>query len=42
LLGVGLAWRKGAVQPESLSNFLTAVRPTLDGHTSGAGTHSAR
>lgn len=28
-LDVGLAWRKGAALPESLSNFLTAVRPTL-------------
>ncbi len=28
-LEVGLAWRKGAVLPEALSNFLTAVRPTL-------------
>jgi DNA-binding transcriptional LysR family regulator len=26
---VGLAWRKCAVLPEVLSNFLTAVRPTL-------------
>lgn len=42
LLDVGLAWRKGAVQPESLSNFLTAVRPTLDGHAPGAGPHGAR
>ena len=32
VLDVGLAWRKGAAQPESLSNFLNAVRPTLDGH----------
>lgn len=31
-LEVGLAWRKGAVLPESLSNFLTAVRPTLENH----------
>lgn len=31
-LDVGLAWRKGATLPESLSNFLTAVRPTLDRH----------
>lgn len=30
LLEVGLAWRKGAVLSESLGNFLTAVRPTLD------------
>jgi len=36
-LEVGLAWRKGATQPESLSNFLTAVRPTLDGHLSATG-----
>ncbi|QDL54754.1 LysR family transcriptional regulator [Rhodoferax aquaticus] len=28
-LDVGLAWRKGAALPESLTNFLTAVRPTL-------------
>jgi DNA-binding transcriptional LysR family regulator len=38
-LEVGLAWRKGAVLPEALSNFLTAVRPTLDGHQSGSGAH---
>lgn len=31
-LEVGLAWRKGATQPEALRNFLTAVRPTLDSH----------
>lgn len=31
-LDVGLAWRKGAVLPEALSNFLLAVRLTLDGH----------
>ncbi|WP_394791476.1 LysR family transcriptional regulator [Rhodoferax sp.] len=35
LLEVGLAWRKGAVLPEPLRNFLTAVRPTLDGHHAG-------
>jgi DNA-binding transcriptional LysR family regulator len=34
-LEVGLAWRRGAVLPESLSNFLTAVRPTLEGHAPG-------
>lgn len=28
-LEVGLAWCKGAVLPEALENFLTAVRPTL-------------
>ncbi len=33
---VGLAWRKGASQPESLRNFLTAVRPTLDGHSAAS------
>lgn len=38
-LEVGLAWRKGAAQPESLSNFLTAVRPTLDGHLPATGAH---
>jgi DNA-binding transcriptional LysR family regulator len=38
-LEVGLAWRKGAAQPESLCNFLTAVRPTLDGHLSATGGH---
>lgn len=31
-LEVGLAWRRGATVPESLSNFLTVVRPTLEGH----------
>jgi DNA-binding transcriptional LysR family regulator len=31
-LDVGLAWRKGAALPESLRHFLTAVRPTLEGH----------
>jgi len=31
-LDVGLAWRKGAVLPEALSNFLLAVRPTLNSH----------
>lgn len=31
-LEVGLAWRKGAQQPEALSNFLTAVHPTLNSH----------
>lgn len=35
-LEVGLAWRKGATVPESLTNFLTAVRPTLEGHAVGA------
>ena len=34
-LEVGLAWRRGATLPESLSNFLTAVRPTLEGHGTG-------
>jgi DNA-binding transcriptional LysR family regulator len=34
-LEVGLAWRKGAVLPDSLRNFLTAVRPTLEGHVQG-------
>lgn len=29
---VGFAWRKGAVLPDSLSSFLTAVRPILTGH----------
>jgi len=29
-LEVGLAWRKGAQQPEALSNFFTAVHPTLN------------
>ena len=38
-LEVGLAWRKGAVLPESLSNFLTAVRPTLEGHAPGGVGH---
>lgn len=38
-LEVGLAWRKGAVLPESLSNFLTAVRPTLEGHGPGGVGH---
>jgi len=41
-LEVGLAWRKGAVQPDALSNFLTAVRPTLDGHAAGGGAYAAR
>ncbi|NVO07203.1 MAG: LysR family transcriptional regulator [Rhodoferax sp.] len=41
-LDVGLAWRKGAAQPEALSNFLTAVRPTLDGHGLSAASHGAR
>ena len=41
-LDVGLAWRKGAAQAESLSNFLTAVRPTLDGHGLAAASHGAR
>ena len=36
-LDVGLAWRKGAVLPEALSNFLLAVRPTLDGHQPASG-----
>jgi hypothetical protein len=36
-LEVGLAWRKGAVLAESLNNFLTAVRPTLEGHLSPTG-----
>lgn len=36
-LEVGLAWRKGAVLPEALSNFLTAVRPTLSGHLPATG-----
>jgi DNA-binding transcriptional LysR family regulator len=40
-LEVGLAWRKGATQPEALSNFLTAVRPTLDSHI-GVGVRSHR
>ena len=31
-LEVGLAWRKGAEQPEALRNFLTAVHPTLNSH----------
>lgn len=35
-LEVGLAWRKGATVPESLTNFLTAVRPTLEGHAGHA------
>lgn len=34
-LEVGLAWRKGSVLPDSLRNFLTAVRPTLEGHVQG-------
>jgi hypothetical protein len=34
-----LAWRKGAVLPEALSNFLTAVRPTLSGHLPATGGH---
>lgn len=38
-LEVGLAWRKGAAQPESLRNFLTAVRPTLEGSASVGGTY---
>lgn len=38
-LDVGLAWRKGSVLPESLSNFLTVVRPTLHGNLGGAGVH---
>ena len=41
-LDVGLAWRKGAVQPESLRNFLTAVRPTLDGHAMAGTSHGGR
>jgi DNA-binding transcriptional LysR family regulator len=36
-LDIGLAWRKGAAKPESLSNFLTAVRPTLDGYLPAGG-----
>ena len=36
-LDVGLAWRKGAVLPEALSNFLLAVRPTLDSHQPASG-----
>lgn len=36
-LEVGLAWRKGAVLPEALSNFLTAVRPTLSGNLPATG-----
>jgi len=39
---VGLAWRKGAVLPESLSNFLTAVRPTLSGNLSASGAAHSR
>lgn len=35
-LEVGLVWRKGATVPESLANFLTAVRPTLEGHAGHA------
>ena len=38
-LDVGLAWRKGAGLPESLSNFLTAVRPTLNGHLAATAAH---
>lgn len=41
-LEVGLAWRKGAARPEALSNFLTAVRPTLDGHGLSGNGHGAR
>jgi DNA-binding transcriptional LysR family regulator len=41
-LDVGLAWRKGAAQAESLRNFLTAVRPTLDGHGVPGANHGAR
>ncbi len=38
-LDVGLAWRKGAALPESLSNFLTAVRPTLNGQLAATAAH---
>lgn len=38
-LEVGLAWRKGAVLPEALNNFLTAVRPTLGSHLPTTGGH---
>ena len=38
-LDVGLAWRKGAVLTESLSNFLTAVRPSFDGPLPATGGH---
>jgi len=36
-LEVGLAWRKGAEQPEALRNFLTAVHPTLNSHLVAGG-----
>ena len=41
-LHVGLAWRKGAVRPEPLSHFLTAVRPTLEGTVAGHGIQGVR
>ncbi|MDD2919001.1 LysR family transcriptional regulator [Rhodoferax sp.] len=41
-LEVGLAWRKGAEQPESLSNFLTAVHPTLDSRLGAGAAHGVR